>query len=129
MPREFLKKLAKESMKENAGTTMSEKEENKFKIEEIKNKLKGIGTGTAQSKQELENIMQELRSPKDISEVEKRVKNFTSRESARGAVGEAAAGSVLSEIEKNRLKDDIPEYSEGGEIVFGKGKDYIKDLL
>ena len=48
---------------------------------------------------------------------------------ARGAAGEAVAGSALTEIEKNRLKDAMPDYASGGEVVVGKGKDYIKDLL
>ena len=127
MPKEFLKKLA--------GASMSENEANKLKLKELRNELIKTRTGTAQSQQELENIMEELsfQSPKDISEVEKKVKNFTSRESARGAArgaaGEAVAGSALTEIEKNRLKDAMPDYASGGEVVVGKGKDYIKDLL
>ena len=121
MPKEFLKKLA--------GASMSENEANKLKLKELRNDLIKTGAGTSQSKQEQQNIMEELRSPKDISEVEKRVKNFTSRESARGAVGEAVAGSVLSEIETARLKDAMPDYADGGEVVVGKGKDYIKDLI
>ena len=125
MPKEFLKKLA--------GASMSENEANKLKLKELRNELVKTGAGTSQSKQEQQNIMEELRSPKDISEVEKKVKNFTSRESARGAArgaaGEAVAGSVLTEIEKNRLKDAMPDYASGGEVVVGKGKDYIKDLL
>ena len=126
MPKEFLKKLA--------GASMSENEANKLKLKELRNKLIKTGAGTAQSQQETENIMQELSlNPKDISEVERKIKNLASRESARGAArgaaGEAVAGSALTEIEKNRLKDDMPDYAGGGEVVVGKGKDYIKDLL
>ena len=122
MPKEFLKKLA--------GASMSENEANKLKLKELRDKLIKTGTGTAQSQQETENIMQELSlNPKDISKVERKIKNLASRESAGSAVGEAVAGSALTEIEKNRLKDAMPDYASGGEVVVGKGKDYIKDLL
>ena len=39
------------------------------------------------------------------------------------------SGAAISEAEENRLKDVMPDYAEGGEVVVGKGKDYIKDLI
>ena len=111
MPKEFLKKLAEESIKKNAGTVQTKQE-----TERIKESLSGFTT------------------EKDVSKIKERIKNLKNTEdsvkgSTAGAVGEAVAGSALTEIEKNRLKDAMPDYASGGEVVVGKGKDYIKDLL
>ena len=111
MPKEFLKKLVEESIKKNAGTVQTKQE-----TERIKESLSGFTT------------------EKDLSKIKERIKNLKNIEdsvkgSTAGAVGEAVAGSALTEIEKNRLKDAMPDYADGGEVVFGKGKDYIKDLL
>lgn len=39
------------------------------------------------------------------------------------------SGAAISDAERERLQDAMPDYAEGGEVVIGKGKDYIKDLL
>ena len=111
MPKEFLKKLAEESIKKNAGTVQTKQEQ-----ERIKESLSGF------------------RAEKDVSKIKEKIKNLKKTEdlvksSTAGAVGEAAAGSALSQIETARLKDAMPDYASGGEVVMGKGKDYIKDLL
>ena len=38
------------------------------------------------------------------------------------------SGAVVTQAEMNRF-NDMPDYADGGEVVMGKGKDYIKDLL
>ena len=38
------------------------------------------------------------------------------------------SGAAVTQAEMNRF-NDMPDYADGGEVVFGKGKDYIKDLL
>jgi hypothetical protein len=38
-------------------------------------------------------------------------------------------GSAVSENEMKRIKNSMPKKAKGGEIVIGKGRDYIKDLL
>jgi hypothetical protein len=60
-----------------------------------------------------------------------------SRSAVAGSAGEAMAedamknisGASVTDAERERLKDVMPDYAEGGEVVVGKGKDYIKDLL
>lgn len=42
---------------------------------------------------------------------------------------ESLSGATVSEAEQNKLKDVMSDYAHGGEVVVGKGKDYIKDLL
>ena len=39
------------------------------------------------------------------------------------------SGAGISDAERERLQDAMPDYADGGEVVVGKGKDYIKDLL
>jgi hypothetical protein len=57
-----------------------------------------------------------------------RLKKRISRSAVAGSVGEAMGASV-TDAERERLQDAMPDYADGGEVVFGKGKDYIKDLL
>jgi hypothetical protein len=38
------------------------------------------------------------------------------------------SGAAITQAEVDRFKD-MPDYAHGGEVVVGKGKDYIKDLL
>jgi hypothetical protein len=60
-----------------------------------------------------------------------------SRSAVAGSAGEAMAedamknisGASVTDAERERLQDAMPDYAEGGEVVVGKGKDYIKDLL
>jgi hypothetical protein len=39
------------------------------------------------------------------------------------------SGASVTDAERERLKDAMPDYADGGEVVLGKGKDYIKDLI
>ena len=60
-----------------------------------------------------------------------------SRAATTGAAAEAMSadamknisGAGISDAERERLQDAMPDYADGGEVVVGKGKDYIKDLL
>jgi hypothetical protein len=38
-------------------------------------------------------------------------------------------GSAMSENEIKKFKNLMPKKAKGGEVVMGKGADYIKDLL
>ena len=66
-----------------------------------------------------------------------RLKKGISRSAVIGSTAEAMSadamknisGAGISDAERERLKDVMPDYADGGEVVFGKGKDYIKDLL
>ena len=57
-----------------------------------------------------------------------RLKKRISKSAVAGSVGEAMGASV-TDAERERLQDAMPDYADGGEVVVGKGKDYIKDLL
>ena len=39
------------------------------------------------------------------------------------------SGAAVTEDEMKRFRNSIPKKAKGGEIVIGKGADYIKDLL
>ena len=66
-----------------------------------------------------------------------RLKKGISRAATTGAAAEAMSadamknisGAGISDAERERLQDAMPDYADGGEVVVGKGKDYIKDLL
>ena len=66
-----------------------------------------------------------------------RLKKEISRAATTGAAAEAMSsdamknisGASVTDAERERLQDAMPDYAEGGEVVVGKGKDYIKDLL
>ena len=84
-----------------------------------------------------------------VSDAEKKRIQDILKGSTEGAVGEAVgstvtqdeldrirkealkkiSGAAVSRAEAERFKDNMPDYASGGEVVFGKGKDYIKDLL
>lgn len=38
------------------------------------------------------------------------------------------SGAAVTQAEVDRF-EDMPDYADGGEVVVGKGKDYIKDLI
>jgi len=38
------------------------------------------------------------------------------------------SGAAVTQAEVDRFQE-MPDYAEGGEVVVGKGKDYIKDLI
>jgi len=60
-----------------------------------------------------------------------------SRAATTGAAAEAMSadamknisGAGISDAERERLQDAMPDYADGGEVIVGKGKDYIKDLI
>ena len=66
-----------------------------------------------------------------------RLKKGISRSAVTGSAAEAMSadamknisGAGISDAERERLQDAMPDYADGGEVVVGKGKDYIKDLL
>jgi hypothetical protein len=97
--------MPKEFIKKLAGASVSDAERKR-----IQDALKGstagaVGeaTGAAATKDELDRIRKE--ALKKIS------------------------GAAVSGAEAERFKDNISDYASGGEVVMGKGKDYIKDLL
>ena len=77
-----------------------------------------------------------LKALQEAKEIEKRIdqrkkeslSGAATRSAVAGSVGEAMGASV-TDAERERLQDAMPDYAEGGEVVVGKGKDYIKDLL
>ena len=101
------------------------------------------------SKEKLNKFMKD-RSGAAVTKAESdRLNNELNKGSTAGAVGEAAgaaatkdeldrirkealkkiSGAAVSGAEAERFKDAMPDYASGGEVVVGKGKDYIKDLL
>ena len=68
----------------------------------IKNELIKKESGAAVTQEELDRIKNSML--KDIS------------------------GAAVTQAEVDRFQD-MPDYAEGGEVVVGKGKDYIKDLI
>ena len=123
MPKEKLNKF----MKERSGAAVTQKEADRLKaLEEAKEIKKGI-----------DQRKKESLSGAAISEAERDRLKKVSRAATTGAAAEAMSadamknisGAGISDAERDRLKDAMPDYADGGEVVFGKGKDYIKDLL
>ena len=151
MPKEKLNKF----MKERSGAAVTQKEADRLKaLQEAKEIKKGIDqrkkeslSGAAISEAERERLKKVSRaattgaaaeamsadamkniSGAGISDAERDRLKKVSRSGVAGSVGEAMGASV-TDAERDRLKDAMPDYADGGEVVFGKGKDYIKDLL
>ena len=123
MPKEKLNKF----MKERSGAAVTQKEADRLKDEmNFKNK-----------NEELKEKYTKSLSGAAISEAERDRLKKVSRAATTGAAAEAMSadamknisGAGISDAERDRLKDAMPDYADGGEVVFGKGKDYIKDLL
>ena len=80
------------------------------------NKFMKERSGAAVTKDEADRLKDEM--------------NFKNKsEELKEKYTKSLSGAAISEAEENRLKDVMPDYAEGGEVVVGKGKDYIKDLL
>ena len=88
------------------------------------NKFMKDRSGAAVTQKETDRIKNELLKKEFGSAVTQdeldRIKNK--------ALGQMS-GAAVSEAEVERFKDAMPDYADGGEVVMGKGKDYIKDLL
>jgi hypothetical protein len=96
------------------------------------NKFMKERSGAAVTQKEADRL-KALQEAKEIEkEMDQRKKESLSgaatRSAVAGSVGEAMGASV-TDAERERLQDAMPDYAEGGEVVVGKGKDYIKDLL
>ena len=61
-----------------------------------------------------------LKALQEVKEIEKRIDQRKK---------ESLSGAAISDAERERLQDAMPDYADGGEVVVGKGKDYIKDLI
>ena len=105
-------------MKERSGAAVTQKEADRLKALQ---EAKAIEESINQRKKE-------SLSGAAISEAERDRLKKVSRPAVAGSVGEAMGASV-TDAERERLQDVMPDYADGGEVVFGKGKDYIKDLL
>ena len=123
MPKEKLNKF----MKERSGAAVTKDEADRLKsLQEAKEIEKRI-----------DQRKKESLSGAAISEAERDRLKKVSRAATTGAAAEAMSadamknisGAGISDAERDRLKDAMPDYADGGEVVFGKGKDYIKDLL
>ena len=87
-------------------------------------------------KEKLNKFMKERSGAAVTKDEADRLKKV-SRAATTGAAAEAMSadamknisGAGISDAERERLQDAMPDYADGGEVVFGKGKDYIKDLL
>ena len=87
-------------------------------------------------KEKLNKFMKE-RSGAAVTQKEADRLKKVSRAATIGSAAEAMSadamknisGAGISDAERERLQDAMPDYAEGGEVVVGKGKDYIKDLL
>ena len=114
-----------------AGELGKQLEENK-KAKGGLNKFMKERSGAAVTQKEADR----LKTLQEAKEIEKRIdqrkkeslSGAATRSAVAGSVGEAMGASV-TDAERERLKDVMPDYAEGGEVVVGKGKDYIKDLL
>ena len=118
----MLKEKLNKFMKERSGAAVTQKEADRLK----KGISRAATTGAAaeaMSADAMKNI-----SGAGISDAERDRLKKVSRSGVAGSVGEAMGASV-TDAERERLKDSMPDYADGGEVVFGKGKDYIKDLL
>ena len=118
MPKEKLNKF----MKERSGAAVTKDEADRLK-KEISGGAAIGSAAEAMSADALKNI-----SGAGISDAERDRLKKVSRSGVAGSVGEAMGASV-TDAERERLQDSMPDYADGGEVVFGKGKDYIKDLL
>ena len=87
-------------------------------------------------KEKLNKFMKERSGAAVTKDEADRLKKV-SRAATTGAAAEAMSadamknisGAGISDAERERLQDAMPDYADGGEVVVGKGKDYIKDLL
>ena len=108
-------------MKERSGAAVTQKEADRLK--KVSRAATTGAAAEAMSADAMKNI-----SGAGISDAERDRLKKVSRSGVAGSVGEAMGASV-TDAERERLKDSMPDYADGGEVVFGKGKDYIKDLL
>ena len=89
------------------------------------------------SKEKLNKFMKDRSGAAVTQKEADRLKKEISRSAVTGSAAEAMSADALKNIsgasvtdaERERLKDAMPDYASGGEVVVGKGKDYIKDLL
>jgi hypothetical protein len=91
-------------------------------------------TGAATTKAEMAKLKNEYLkktsgvavTESELNNLEKSIREMGSKASSIPGVG----GAAVSENEMERLKNEkVIKKSKGGEIVMGKGADYIKDLL
>jgi hypothetical protein len=97
-------------MKERSGAAVTQKEAEKLSNEYKYKKLISGASVTDAERERLEKFMPDKNI--DDSDFENKTK---------------AMEGYLKEAQK--IKDNSQNYADGGEVVFGKGKDYIKDLL
>ena len=99
MPKEFLKKIAEESIKKNAGTAVTTKESNRIKKE--------IAEDPYTSRNEFKP-------------------GFYDQKDKPATTVETIKGTAAKPTPKIT---DTESFVGGGEVELTKGKDYIKDLL
>ena len=107
---------------EAVGSVVTQKEADRLKKGISRSAVTG-SAAEAMSADAMKNI-----SGAGISDAERDRLKKVSRSGVAGSVGEAMGASV-TDAERERLQDAMPDYADGGEVVVGKGKDYIKDLL
>ena len=95
-------------------------------------------TGAATTKAEMAKLKNEYLkktsgvavTESELNNLEKSIREMGSKASSIPGVGGGVGGAAVSENEMERLKNEkVIKKSKGGEIVIGKGRDYIKDLL
>jgi hypothetical protein len=99
-------------------------------------------TGAATTKAEMAKLKKEYLkktsgaavTESELNNLEKSIREMGPKASSIPGVGGGVGGGVgeaaVSENEMERLKNEkVIKKSKGGEIVIGKGRDYIKDLL
>ena len=80
------------------------------------NKFMKERSGAAVTEAESEKLSNEFKFKNKIDKIKKdQMQNIS--------------GASVTDAERERLQDAMPDYAEGGEVVVGKGKDYIKDLI
>jgi hypothetical protein len=106
-----LKKLANTTLKDRSGAAVSTPEFERLKKEAENSRFAG-----PKRREELKNALKKTK--KDLE-------TYASKSDSL----KETSGAAVSEEEMGRLKEVMPKKAKGGEIVMGKGADYIKDLL
>ena len=108
-------------MKERSGAAVTQKEADRLKaLQEAK-----------ETEKRIDQRKKESLSGAAISEAEaERLKKFMPNKNVDDSEFENKMKSMQDYLNTaQKIKEDSQSYADGGEVVVGKGKDYIKDLL
>jgi major membrane immunogen (membrane-anchored lipoprotein) len=90
-------------------------------------------TGAATTKEEMSKLKNDyLKKTSGAAVTESELNNLAKSIGEMGSKSisiPGVSGAAVTEDEMKRFRNSIPKKAKGGEIVIGKGSDYIKDLL